>query len=168
LMLAMTLGATAVGRAILPVLSDADRSRTDSVALSLKWSNGLLWLGLVAVIVGWFVSPLLVKLLFERGAFNATDTARVSHAVRFGLMQIPVYVAGMVLTQFAVSQRYYSWLLHCAFLAFFVKLLSGWILSRYFGLTGVFISSVLMYSSTFLYLRYRMRHFSSVEWEKGL
>ena len=151
LLLGMTLGATAAGRAMLPVLSGSTEKGEDARRVAGQWSLLLLFAGIVAIVLGWFLTPMLIRLLFERGAFSAEDSRAVSDVVRFGLVQLPFYLSGVVLAQYAASQRRFTLLLTSSIIALSVKLALGWILSRQFGVPGIMLSSGIMYLCTCLF-----------------
>lgn len=153
LFLGMGLGATAVGRAILPVLSDIN-TNAEKRALALRWCKMLLALGAVAAAVLWLVSPYLVRLLFERGAFTAEDTQNVAHIIRCGLLQLPVYFAGIVLVQLFASQSNFKIIFYSSVVAIFAKLIFAWLGSHWFGLPGIMVSAGVMYTCTLLFLWY--------------
>ena len=49
------------------------------------------------------LAPWIVSVLFERGAFGAEDTVRVAEVLRFGALQIPFYILGIVTARVVVS-----------------------------------------------------------------
>lgn len=99
--LATALGATVVARATLPVFSAAVLSEPANVARrqAVVWLAIMLGLGSLAALVGWHLSTLVVRLLFERGAFVPEDTEQVSAVLRVALLQLPFYFANVVLAQ---------------------------------------------------------------------
>lgn len=157
LLLGMGLGATAVARAILPVLSDQDMAVSDSFSIVIRWT-GLLWiLGFAAALVGWFLSTFVVKLLFERGAFSAADTEVVSSALRYGLLQLPWYFSGVVLVQYFASQKRYRILFMSSVLALVVKLVCVGSMTRWMGVEGIMLSTSLMYFASWIFLIWSLR-----------
>src|SRR5690606_1066369 len=106
LALILGLGATAVGRAILPVLSSEIVTNAQNAwHLTRRWSKLLIILGLFGVIIGWMIAPLLVKVLFERGEFTSENAKSVVEVFRYGLLQVPFYVSGIILTRFLASNN---------------------------------------------------------------
>lgn len=84
---------TAVSLAILPTLAQVPRSgsspRADfhsTLALGLKW---ILLVILPATLLLLVLAEPVVALLFEHGAFTATDTAQTANALRFYLIGLP-------------------------------------------------------------------------------
>ena len=152
LALILGLGATAVGRAILPVLSEVACDKQQAWQLAKRWSQLLLLLGTVVVPVALWLAPWGVKILFERGAFTAEDTRTVTHVVQFGLLQLPFYFVGIVLVQFFVSLQYYWVILISGILAIFAKIVGNYAFSISFGVSGIALSTATMYCITCLYL----------------
>ena len=151
LALIVSMGAVAIGRATLPVLSEllsaGDHARARSVAL--KWSLLMLAIGSVAAVVAWFLAPMVVKLLFQRGAFSAADTVAVSNLFRWGLIQIPFYFAVLVLVQLFASEGRFKAMAGIAAANFAVKAVANYFLIRWFGITGVVLATGVMGASSF-------------------
>jgi len=155
LFLGMGLGATAVGRAILPVLSDTNMG-AEKRDVAVQWCKLLLALGALAGVALWLVAPQLVRLLFERGAFSAENTENVAFVIRCGLLQLPMYFAGIVLVQLFASQSKFKIIFYSSVVALAAKLVFAWLGSLWFGLPGVMASAGLMYTCTLLFLWYHV------------
>jgi len=145
------IGATAVGRAVLPVLSshvasgalsDADRLARRLAAISFAG-------GLAIASVGWFAAPWATKLLFERGAFGPDQTAAVVSLVRAGLPQLPFYFAGIVLVQSLASRGRHVLIAAVAFANLIVKLGANEWLSQSIGVEGLMLATAVMYAFSF-------------------
>jgi peptidoglycan biosynthesis protein MviN/MurJ (putative lipid II flippase) len=145
------MGAVAISRATLPVLSEllsaGDHARARSIAL--KWSLVMLVLGSVVVVVGWLLAPMGVALLFQRGAFDAANTAAVSDLVRWGLLQLPFYFAVLVLVQLLASEGRFRAMAFIAAANFAVKAAANFVLIRWFGIEGVMLATGVMGASSF-------------------
>ncbi len=76
--------AVAVGTAALPSLSDqAARRSLDEMADSVSYALRLVWALTIPAMIGlWVLAPAIVSLLFERGGFDARDSAMTSWALR--------------------------------------------------------------------------------------
>lgn len=156
LALFMALGATAIGRALLPALS---RIESFEIRLNIvfRWFRVLFLLGVLMVLLGWIATPFLVSLIYERGAFTSTDVQSVSIAVRFGLLQVPFYFSGIVLVQLFASDRRYSILMVASCIALLVKSLTGMFLPRMYGVPGIMLTSTAMYVATSVFLVFSAR-----------
>ena len=138
----------AVSRATLPVLSrlqaqDGGWLHIQNVAI--HWVRLMFILGVVAMIVGWWLAPWAVKLLFERGAFIARDTRAVMEVLRYSLLQLPFYFAGLVLVSLLVSQRRHKLVAISAIVNLFVKVIANLIFIPLMGINGIITATATMY-----------------------
>ena len=152
LALVLSLGSTTVSRAILPVLSDPNMEQKRRIDVTLRWAGTMMLCGFIGILIGWYLSSDLVRLLFERGAFTASDTIAVSEAVRYGLIQMPCFFAGIVIVQFFASIQHYRPIVISGVVAIAVKTIAGIYLSGIYDLKGVLISTALMTMATAIYL----------------
>jgi len=151
LALILGLGATAVGRAILPVLSSEIVTNAQNAwHLTRRWSKLLIILGLFGVIIGWMIAPLLVKVLFERGEFTSENAKSVVEVFRYGLLQVPFYVSGIILTRFLASNNKYKLIAITSVVFVIIKIPANYFLIRFFGVSGVTLSTSLMYLSSWI------------------
>lgn len=163
LALFLTLGATTVSRAILPVLSNTERSKGNHSKLAFQWCLLLFFGGTLAAAIAWIVTPQLVRILLERGAFNAEDSASVSNAVRFGILQFPFYFSGIVLAQFFISLGKFNIILASAIIALAMKVMFSLILAPLYSYSGIILASVPMYFSTNLLFILCLLHQRKIE-----
>lgn len=153
LALMLGLGATAVGRATLPVFSQAQAQGGGQLhRLATHWVRLLFVLGVVAMIVGWWLAPWAVKLLFERGAFTARNTEAVMEILRYGLTQLPFYFAGIVLVSLLASQGRHRAIAAIASANLFVKVAVMIVLTPALGIKGIALTTSVMYATTLLLL----------------
>jgi peptidoglycan biosynthesis protein MviN/MurJ (putative lipid II flippase) len=106
----------------------------------------MLLVGMVAAGVLWLLSPWLVEILFERGAFSPADTQAVAEALRWGVWQLPPYLVGLVLVSQLASEGRYVLIGLVAFLNIAVKAACTSLLVDRLGLTGILLATVVMYS----------------------
>jgi peptidoglycan biosynthesis protein MviN/MurJ (putative lipid II flippase) len=104
------------------------------------------------MIVGWWLAPWAVKLLFERGAFTAGNTEAVTEVLRYGLAQVPFYCAGLVLVSLLVSQRKYKLIAIGAGVNLFVKIGANWAFVPLMGVNGIIVATAIMYMGSFALL----------------
>ncbi len=147
LALVLSLGATAISRASLPVFSAAHAGDAARVtALARHWALLLLAAGAVAAALTWLFAPWGVALLFERGAFTAEDTQAVVALLRLMALQVPFFFSGLVLVSALAAQRRHRWIAVSGAINLLVKLpLMFWLVPRY-GINGLVLSTVLMYT----------------------
>jgi peptidoglycan biosynthesis protein MviN/MurJ (putative lipid II flippase) len=148
LALIIGIGATAITRAILPILSDAEtESGAHAWRVASKWSAAFMALGAIAAIVGWFLAPFVVQLMFERGAFTAADTAAVAEVLRYGLLQLPFCFSSVIIAQLWAARSRYGVFLTVNTVGLIVKLAANAVLIERFGINGAMIATALMYAS---------------------
>jgi putative peptidoglycan lipid II flippase len=153
LALMLGLGATAVGRATLPVFSEAQAQGGGQLhRVAIHWVRLLSVLGVFAMIVGWWLAPWVVKLLFERGAFTARNTAAVTEILRYGLAQVPFYFASLVLVSLLASQRKYKLMAIGAGVNLFVKIGANLAFAPLMGINGIITATAIMYMGSFALL----------------
>lgn len=153
LMLINTLGATAVARATLPVLSAARlRAPGEELNLTVRWVTILFCTSLLACAVAAAAAPFGISFLFRHGAFTERDAQAVTEIFRFGLLQVPFYFSGIVIVQLLASRRKYSLFIISNTLSLIVKLACAPILIHHFGIKGLLIASALMQACSTLIL----------------
>jgi putative peptidoglycan lipid II flippase len=146
LTLMLGLGATAVARATLPVFSRTQVQGGGQLhRVATHWVRLLFVLGVVAMIVGWWLAPWAVKLLFERGAFTARNTEAVTEILRYGLAQLPFYFAALVLVSYASSQCRYLLLFWSGVIGIVCKMITNAVLVSLFGIKGIALAWVIVY-----------------------
>jgi putative peptidoglycan lipid II flippase len=153
LVLVLSLGATAVTRATLPVFSRTQGQEPGRLRhMAMHWVRILGALGIIGGLLGWWLAPTMVHLLFERGAFTSTDAAAVTHILRFGLGQLPFYFASLVLVSMLTSQLRYAAICVVAIVNVLVKLVANSVFVPTFGVSGLMISTTVMLAVSCLLL----------------
>lgn len=152
LALILGLGAMAIGRATLPVFSQAQAQGGGQVHhVATHWVRLLFVLGVAAMIIGWWLAPWAVKLLFERGAFTPQNTVVVTEVLRYGLAQLPFYFAALVLVSYASSQRRYILLFWSGVIGIVFKMIANAVLVSLFGIKGIALAWVVVYALNALF-----------------
>lgn len=151
LALILAVGALAIGRAILPVLTDVmqTRSQERAIGIALKWCAVMFIAGLAVVMLGWLGASLLVEILFQRGAFTAHNTQMVAAALRPGLLQVPFNFGMIVLMQMFSSLKRYRIMSVIAAFGFVTKVIASFFLVRLLGVEGILLATSIMYVSIF-------------------
>lgn len=137
--LLLAFATTTVGNVLLPHVSHlAARGELAAVRRQfLTWSAVLLAASVPVVALWWFFSGDLVRLLYERGAFTAQETARVAATQRLYVLQMPVYLVAMVGWRVMNSLQRHGTLLAITATAFLANLaIDTWLAPR-LGLAGV-------------------------------
>ncbi|HEY4210722.1 MAG TPA: lipid II flippase MurJ [Steroidobacteraceae bacterium] len=159
LALILGLGATAVGRATIPVLARAPDSAYANVrGITLRWVRIVFAGGLVAIAIGWWLAPWGVRLLFERGAFTPGDTRAVVAVLRAGLLQMPFNFSAVLLFYALAGRRKYMAITLVASVALILKLLMNSLLVPVWGTQGLMLSTGVMNAALmFMYLLLLLR-----------
>lgn len=147
LALILGLGATAIGRAALPVFSKANAEGDGNLhRTASQWVRLMFLLGLGALFLGWWLAPWGVKILFERGAFTAQNTQAVAEVLRYGMIQFPFYFSGLVYTSLLASNHRYSSIAIVAGLNLITKMIFNAAFVPAMGIRGLVFSTALMYA----------------------
>jgi putative peptidoglycan lipid II flippase len=147
----LSLGIVVIGRAVLPIFSDAHNEGRSVRFIALKWA-------LIIFIAGILISLLIignteriVKIIFERGNFNMSDTVEVSKLLRLSSLQIPFYISGMVLSYAIASFRIYKFFVFVNFFLLIIKIISiNYFVDHGYEISSLPISTVIVYMASFL------------------
>jgi peptidoglycan biosynthesis protein MviN/MurJ (putative lipid II flippase) len=154
--LLLGLGGTAVSRATLPVFSRAQESGGAQVRkVAMRWMHLMLILGILSAAMAWWLAPFAVKLIFQRGAFSAQDSMAVAAVLRYAVVQLPFYFAGLVLVSYLVSRGLHKYVAIGACVNFLVKLGGNYLFIPLMGLNGIVVATTSMYIVSFIML-YRL------------
>lgn len=146
LALVIGLGTTAVARATLPVLSALQSS--SEIGRVAQWFAGLLFvIGAVAIVPLWLISPWIVGLLFERGAFGPRETEAVSDILKAGFLQIPFYFTSLIAVQALAARGQHNRILQIALLNVAVKVAGNLLFVQAYGPAGIMLGTAMMYAS---------------------
>jgi putative peptidoglycan lipid II flippase len=144
------LGTIIVGRALLPVLSASveDGDPQLSRRHAIQWSALLFGAAALSSAILWMAAPDLVRLLLQRGAFTPAASAEVVHVLRFALLQLPLYFAGIALVQWYAATAQFRAILMINGCALVFKVALNMLLVPLFGLSGIMIATAGMYFMT--------------------
>lgn len=142
------VAAIALSRAILPVLSHLVATGNDQRARreSIRWALLMFACGMVVNLIGFPASPLVVKILFERGAFDAATTSAVAYLLQLSLVQLPFFFAGMVLVQLLAARGRFVVLAVITVASVCLKAVLNAILPELLGLPAIVLSTAAMYA----------------------
>jgi putative peptidoglycan lipid II flippase len=98
------------------------------------------------------LTPVLVRLIFLRGAFTEEAAATVSLVQRFALLQLPVVLLSALLMRMVASMQANALLVRMAVVALVVNTVGDFVLIRWIGLTGIPAASGLVQLLTLGYL----------------
>lgn len=161
LSLVMSLAATAVSRATLPVFAQARLNSANKMhGVVTYWMRLMFAVGVGTVLIGYWLAPWVVRLLFERGAFSSHDTMAVTEVLRYGLPQLPFYFSSMVLVSYALSERRYVLIFWSGVIGFAGKMLGNVFLVPVLGINGISLASLFVYGTNalFFWIALRRQH----------
>ena len=147
------LAATALGTAVLPYFSGMIASEDWA---GVRHTLGrYMWLVLcatvpVTILLVVFSEP-LIRVLFERGSFTAQDTEVVARTSAFYALQIPFYIAGILVVRLISSLRANHILMWGAALNLLANISLNYLLMRWFGVAGIAFSTSIVYLLSLVY-----------------
>jgi peptidoglycan biosynthesis protein MviN/MurJ (putative lipid II flippase) len=147
------LGAAVLARALLPVLSRTiiDGEHRLGARQAKQWAWLLFSVGTAIALAIWVLAGWGISLLFERGAFSATDSAAVARVLRFGAIQLPFYFGGLALVQWLAASQRYGALFAIACSAVLLKVSLNVLLTPALGLVGIMLATAAMYALSFAF-----------------
>jgi len=94
----------------------------------------------------------LVQILFQRGAFNNSDTALVSRVQAFYAIQVPFYICGMLFVRFLSAVRRNDFLMYGSAISLILDVALNLLFMRIYGVSGIALSTSLVYVFAFFFL----------------
>jgi putative peptidoglycan lipid II flippase len=147
------LAATALGTAVIPYFSSTVARENWLEARHIL--KRYLWLIFsfsipVMILLVWVSEP-LTRALFQRGAFSVEETHVVARIQSFFALQIPFYVAGILLVRLISSFRANHFLLWGAIINLVINVSLNYLLMRWLGVAGIALSTSVVYLISFTY-----------------
>jgi putative peptidoglycan lipid II flippase len=150
------IGAASLTTAALPHLSAmaAEQRFSDMQALLWRYVR-LLLLVSVPLTIGLVVfSKPIVALLFERGAFSASDTAVVANVQAALLLQVPFFFVSGFAVRFVMALRANRIMLWGTVICAITNVVANYTLMSRFGVVGLGLSTALVYVVSAAFLLY--------------
>jgi putative peptidoglycan lipid II flippase len=94
----------------------------------------------------------IIKVLFERGAFTAEDTIVVSQIQSFAALQIPFYIANILVVRLISSMRKNKILLWVSFFNFLINIIGNYIFMQWLDIRGIALSTSCVYLFSFVFV----------------
>jgi putative peptidoglycan lipid II flippase len=141
------VGAVAVSTAVLPHFS---RMVTENDWHGLRHTLGtytrlLLVVSLPVTLALVYYSEPMVAVLFQRGAFTDSDTHLVGRVQAIILLQIPLYVVGMMFVRLISALKANQVMMWGNVINLFVCIVLNYVLMQRFGVVGIASATSLMY-----------------------
>lgn len=155
----VALGSTAIGTAILPhfsrMVADADWTK---IRHTFRRYAQLILVVAVPLAAGliYFSDP-LIRLLFERGAFEASDTRLVSYVQQLYLLQVPTYVLAIMCARLMSSLKANRVLMWSSALSLGLNVFLNWLFMRWIGVAGIALSTAAVYLCVLVFLVVMLR-----------
>ncbi len=150
----MNVGAIALSTTLLPHLSElVARSEWRELRLVTKRVAFVIVAATVPATIGLiaFSAP-IVRLLFQRGAFTATETLTVSHVQSAYLLQIPVHLLGILYVRLISALQANRLLTIGSSVNLVVNIVLNVVFMRWFGVAGIALSTAGVYAVSCVFL----------------
>jgi len=141
--LVLSLGATALGTAILPQLSRMVALKNwDGIRKFLRFYGGvILAVTVPATLVLILISSLLIRVMYQHGSFTAADTDLVVKIQIFYLLRIPFSTCLVLVTRTLTALRANHFLTIMSVGSFTLNALLDWLFIKRFGIGGITLST---------------------------
>ncbi len=116
------------------------------------YSIGLIALTTPVVVVLMYFSPLITRMVYQRGAFTAADTVVVARVQVMYAIQIPFYLVGLILVRFLSSMKRNDLFVYCGVLNLTLDIGLNLAFMRVWGVAGIALSTSGFYIAACLYL----------------
>ncbi|MEI6043329.1 MAG: lipid II flippase MurJ [Chloroflexota bacterium] len=110
-------------------------------------------------------SEWLIALLYQRGAFTKANTVQVAQIQCMYLLQIPVYTLAVFISKLISSLKANQILMWGTLISCILNVAFDIILVQFMGIAGIALSTTIVYTFSFLYLRLKV---TSLLKNKGL
>lgn len=151
----VTVGTYALGAALLPHFSEmVARGQWAELRAALHRYSRLV-LGVAVPVTAMIViaSQALIRILFERGAFTAADTADAAFVQAAFALQLPFVLGGVLFVRVLSSMRRASVMMWGAMITLPLDIVLNLLLMPYLGIAGVALSTSIVYAVSFVFLR---------------
>ena len=154
--LPITLITTALGTAVFPYFSKmiADRHWKQIKNTTKKYLKFIFLFTIPLTILLLIISEPLVRIMFQRGAFTAEDTQIVSRVQSCYALQIPFYVAGIMMVRLISSLKGNYILMKASMLNLILNIVLNFVLLKWMGVSGFALSTSFVMLYSYLYVSY--------------
>lgn len=146
IVLALALSGAALRTGIFPYLVQIENNPAMLLRTFKTYSRLLTLLSVTVTILFFFGSELLVRILFERGAFKQCDSEYVALVQRFYALQIPFYLLGTLGTRILSAWMKFGWISTIAVMDVCIKIILNNYLISYIGISGIAFSTSIMHA----------------------
>ncbi|MGK0185347.1 MAG: putative peptidoglycan lipid II flippase [Verrucomicrobiales bacterium] len=145
--LVLSLAAISVGKAILPYLADnVAHGQWDRLKQTLFQFSALIAVTCLPVtLILWMWAPEIVAILFERGSFSSSDTARVAGVLQYYGLQIPFYIVAVLASRVVIALRASRFILIVAVFNLTANILFNYLFIQSLGINGIALSTAVVH-----------------------
>lgn len=144
----LSLAGVALGQSLLPYLADLSAANDLPGLRKMGWkiSWAVIAVTIPMVLALWFSADLVTQLLFQRGEFDSSATARVADALRWGSLQFPAAALGIVASKMVVSMGGVRYMCVVSTIALIANFFLDVALAPHFGLAGILIATAIVHA----------------------
>ncbi len=150
----VTIGAMAVSTAVLPQFSRMVAAGLwANVRNTIKTYTRLIFFITIPLsFIMILTSQALVSLLFQKGAFTASDTLQVASVQSLYILQLPFYVCGMLFVRLISAFKANHILMWGTAISFVLNISLDYLFMKRLGVPGIALSTSVVYLVSFCYL----------------
>lgn len=147
----LSLTGLGLQRAGLPLLSQLMASNpAEARKTVLRWSLAAAGAGsLIGILIAALADPIVAG-IFERGQFTQQSREQVAVLLRLGMLQVPVFLVGLVMVTALASERAVGILAIVTASGLLTKVVFSALLAPWLGVQGLLMATALMYLVTAL------------------
>ncbi|MDB6140350.1 MAG: virulence factor family protein [Verrucomicrobiaceae bacterium] len=156
----LALTASAAAETLAPFFADVVARRNwPSLKRQLLHTIGvILAVAVPLVALLFWQAPLVVRLLYQRASFGPEDTARVAAVLRCASLQIPFYIASLIMSRVVIALQGSWFTLVTAVISLTGNIIFNFIFMRWYGVAGIALSTAMVYAvSTLMLTLYLLR-----------
>ncbi|ELS03855.1 putative membrane protein, putative virulence factor [Xenococcus sp. PCC 7305] len=149
----ISLLSTALGTAVIPYFSKMIAAENwQDLQGTLRKYLGLIFAGTVPLAIGLMVfSKPIIELMLQRGSFTATDTQMVVPIQTLYALQIPFYLANILLVRLINSLNQNKTLFYLSAANLTINVVLNYLFMQWLGIIGIALSTSCVYIFSFLY-----------------
>jgi putative peptidoglycan lipid II flippase len=123
----------------------------------VRWSVAAVVGGsLIGALIAALADPLVAG-IFERGQFTAQSREAVAALLRYGMLQVPLFLVGLVMVTALASERAVGFLAIVTAVGMLTKVVFSALLVPRLGVPGLLLATTLMYLATALMAGFALR-----------
>ena len=130
----------------------ADREWKDIRSTIKFYLKLILAIGIPTALLIFGVSENIIQIVFQRGSFTPQDTVAVAPVQALFALQIPFYVASIVVVRLISSMRANHILMWGAAINLIVNVILNIVFIKLMGLKGIALSTACVYLISFVFL----------------